>query len=345
MVKYKSRVKSGLKPLQETPKNKDMASKVLDNKKPRTKPIQAALSSALNKSGVAPIVKRVAPIVKAAVQRRFGAALPVGGKLPASLEPLSDRTIDQLSPHVFVHMLGSMDMPTFHMLQGIAANYLGMEHPLRLITKQALGGDFTFPKRLSKIAMRDVMKAQSPQQLSHALHSEWIDMMQDKLSQEEVGGGLFSSLKTLVKKGVSGGKKALGALASGAAQAVRFVSAGAMGAQMVGKSVSNALMQGLEVANALSPVIQQVFPQTEGILKAGLGHAEAAKELLDRGIDISGQVERAVAPAIDVLGPLDAPIAFPFNEPVGSGLDNVDASALNKSGEDGPEDTGPRFVS
>ena len=349
MPKYKSRVQHTLKTA-PNPTKKEMASKLAQakSKSSKARPLVKAVATK-----VAPLVKKVVSNIR---QSR-GAAIPVGGVLPTAPEILSNGTIDQLSPHVFIHMMNNMDMPTFQILKGIGANYLGTEHPLRKITRAALGGDFVMPKSVSRIAMRDIVgKAQTPQQLAGALHSEWLDMMSGKLSQEEVGGGLFASLKTLVKKGVAGGKKALRALGTGAAQAVRAVSAGAMGAQHIGKSVNNALIQGLEVANALSPIIQTVFPQTEGLLRSGLGKAQAAKELLDRGINISGQVEQKLAPAIDILGPLDAPITLPFErggdlpseapqvsqpvvEPVGAGLDAMSADTS------GSDISGPRFVS
>ena len=134
------------------------------------------------------------------------------------------------------------------------------------------------------------------------------------------------------------------------AGAVRAISAGAMASGMIGKSVSNALMQGLEVANGLSPIIQEVFPSSEGILKQGLGHANAANELLNRGINIAGQVEQVVAPIVSALGPVDAPIIVqpqgtPVSalqeEPTGAGLDTAQVSADDMM----KDDTGPRFVS
>lgn len=339
MPKYTSRVKNTLKAA-PNPTKKEMASKILQAKSAKSDKVKAVVKAIAPK--VAPVIKKVV----SAVRQFRGAAIPVGGKLADAPDMLSDNTVDQLSPHVFIHMLNNMDMPTYQIIKGIAANYLGMEHPLRKIVRGALGGDFVFPKTLSKIAMRDVMKAQNPQQLANALHGEWLDMMSGKLSPEETGGGLFSSLKVLVKKGIAGGKKALSALASGAAQAVRIVSAGAMGAQMIGKSVNNALMNGIEVANSLSPIIQTVFPQTEGVLKSGLGKANALQELLARGIDLSSQVETAVAPAIDVLGPLGAPIALPFEEPAAAAVEPIGAG-LDTSSADvaGSDVSGPRFVS
>ncbi len=335
MVKYKSRVGGSLNKVQNKSNPKQMASKVLEKK---------AVARAVAPK-VAAIAKRVAPVIKKVLQSRLGAALPVGGRLPAGSEPLSDETIDQMTPLPFIHMLGSMDLPTYHMLQGIASNFLRTEHPLRQITQRALGGSFDFPKNISKIAMRDVLKSSTPQMLSGALASEWEDMMAGKLSSEEVGGGLFASLKTLVKKGVKGAKTALSALGRGAAGAVRAISAGAMASGMIGKSVSNALMQGLEVANSLSPIIQEVFPKSEGILKAGLGHANAAQELLNRGIDISQRVEQAVAPVVSALGPIDAPIvvspSVAQSQPLGAGLDQMQVEPADVSADD----TGPRFVS
>ena len=334
MVKYTSRVK-GLKALPTQNTKKDMASKVLE-KPPQKVSLHIPPTPKDKKVKIASLT----PAKKKA---------PPQSKPVKVTQPFSDDTIDQMTHVPFIHMFGSMDMPTFNMVQGIASNYLRMEHPMRLITKQSLGGDFSFPKYLSKIAMRDVMKAQSPQQLSHALHSEWVDKLDKKLTNAELGGGLFASLKTLVKKGVSGGKKALSSLASGAAQAVRHVSSGAKGAQLIGKSVSNALQHGLEVANSLAPIIQEVFPQTEGLLRLGLGHANASKELLDRGIDISRQVEKAIQPSIDILGPIDAPIivshlqdrAKTQQTPLGAGLDDMQGDPEDRVNEE----SGPRFVS
>lgn len=343
MVKYKSRIGGQLNKVNNNKSNpKQMASKVLEKK--------AIVKAIAPKVGA--LVKKVAPVIKKIINRdRLGAALPSGGALPVGGAPLSDETIDQMTPLPFIHMLGTMDLPTYHMVQGIAANYLRTEHPLRLITNRALGGSFDFPKNISKIAMRDVLKSSTPQQLAGALHSEWVDMMSGKLSQEEVGGGLFASLKTLVKKGVSGGKKALSALGKGAAAAVRAISAGAMGANMISKSVSNALMQGLEVANGLAPLVQEVFPSSEGIIKAGLGHANAAQELLNRGIDISQKVSDVVAPVVSQLGPIDDPIVVQpgvqpavqgaEDLPVGAGLDTMQDMPADAV----PDDTGPRFVS
>jgi hypothetical protein len=374
MVKYKSRVNTSLGTIKNKP-TKRMATKVANTNKSNLKPLAenipnetggainpqvsrtTAKQAAVKK--VAPVIKKVAPAVVKAVKKIKmshvpNAGIPMfGGAFPEQADALDDETIDQLDPHVFTHMLGNMDMPTHNILKGIAANYLGVEHPMRLITKKALGGDFSFPKHLSKIALRDVMKANSPQQLAGALHSEVMDMNMGKLSREEMGGGLFASLKMLVKKGVKGSRKALKALGSGAKKAVEAVSKGAKGAQHIGKSVNNALLQGIQVANALEPIITEVFPASQGVLKEGIGKAKAASELVKRGVNISQRVgEVADDPAAAfarALGELSAPIvqdlpaaepkAGALEEPHGVGLD------LSNQSESGSEISGPRFIS
>lgn len=367
MVKYISRVKNQFRTIPDKP-TKQMATKVVNAKKAVPKPIAANIPtggtipvagsipvagkiSAKQAEGIKKVIAKATPILKNVVKKIkqvhvARAGIPMGGAFQAQAEPLSDSAIDQLDPHVFTHMLNNMDMPTHHILKGIASNFLGVEHPLRLITKKALGGDFKFPKHLSRIAMRDIMKANSPQQLAGALHSEIVDMQSGKLSREEMGGGLFSSLKTLVKRGIKGARTALGALGKGAASAVKAIASGAKGAQHIGKSVSNALMQGIDVANALSPIITDVFPASEGVIRSGIGHANALKELSDRGINVASQVQKVteldpVQKFVQALGKEDDPV-IPLKQPetpIGAGLD------LSNADVDGSDVSGPRFVS
>ncbi len=350
MVHYKSRVGGSLKkaskprklmqPAQEPEPFSAQVEPVLFRDGSTGGKISAAQAKKV--SAVAKKVIANKPAIKKFVQRIFGASVPIGGALPQTHGPLSDGTIDQLDPHVFTHMLANMDLPTHNMLQGIASNYLGMEHPYRLITREALGGDYTFPKHLSKIAMRDVMKSSTPQQLAGALHSEIMDMSSGKLTSEEFGGGLFASLKTLVKRGIKGAPGALKSLGKGAIKGVQLISKGLKSGQMIGKSVSNALHQGIEVANALSPIIQTVFPGSKGVLQAGIGHVGALKELADRGIDLASKTEQAIDPVVqfaNLLGPVDAPIVQQVPSiPVGAGLD------MNNQ-DSGSDVSGERFVS
>ncbi len=343
MVKYRSRVNTPFTTV--TKKDKQMATKVAQAKKSSPRPINkstvvAGKISAKQAANVSRVIKAIKQVHVAR------AGIPMGGKYPPQADLLDDDTIDQLDPHVFTHMLNNMDMPTHNILKGIASNFLGIEHPMRLITKRVLGGDFKFPKHLSKIAMRDIVKANSPQQLAGALHSEIVDMQSGKLSREEVGGGLFASLKTLVKRGIKGARTALQALGKGAKGAVEAISKGAAGAQHIGKSVNNALMQGIEVANALSPIITELFPASEGVIKSGIGKAKALSELANRGVDIAERVGRVAddpgRALAEALGEISAPIVVDMpssEEPTGSGLD------LSNAERDGSDISGPQFVS
>ena len=327
-------------------KPKEMADKVAKSTKAIKKPVKKSKPKPkTNKGGAIP----VGGAIKVGGAISSGGAISVGGKVSANTSMLSNETIDQLEPHVFTHMLLNMDAPTYEMIRSIAANYLRMQHPLQRITKAALGGSFEMPKSLSRISMKDIYNARSPQHLANALHSEVNDWYDGKVNEQEFGGGLFSSLKTAVKKGINGSKRALKALGSGAAQAVRIFSAGAKAAGMHGKAINNTLKKGIEIANAISPVIQQVFPKTQGVLKAGLGHAEAASELLTHGINVSERVADKLKPAIDILGDINDPIVLPFEKggslksggtlPVGAGVDSMEAKVQ------GSDISGPLFVS
>lgn len=270
---------------------------------------KAKIASVVKK--VAPIVKNVLPKVKAAVQQRLGVALPMNGQLPQGGAILSPDQIDNLPWQAMIHTLGAMDLPTYHMLQGLAAAHLGQAHPLAAPLKASLGGSFIHPKNVSRMATKDIMKAPNPQILSRALHNEWLDMMAGK----DVGGGLFSSLKMLVKKGVAGGKQALSAIAGGAKQAVRLLSSGAMAGQMAGKSLSNAIKQGVEIANAVQPALSQLSPAAGELLGRGTAAAQQAQALAERGVQIGSQVEDVLSP---ILGAIDAPRVgelIPASEP------------------------------
>ena len=257
------------------------------------------------------VVQNVAPKVRAAVQQRLGVVLPMGGALPTGGAILQPEDIDNLSWQQMIHTLGGMDLQTYHMLQGLAAAHLGQAHPLAAPLKASLGGSFIHPKNVSRMATKDIMKAPNPQILSRALHNEWLDMMSGK----DVGGGLFSSLKMLVKKGVAGGKKALSAIASGAKSAVRILSSGAMAGQMVGKSLSNAIKQGVEIANAVQPALTQLSPAAGELLGRGTELAQRGQAVVERGVQIGSQVENVLNP---ILGAIDAPRVgelIPVSEP------------------------------
>lgn len=322
MVKYSSRV--GAKPkVKKTPKPKPKMSSTGDELSQTqvfspsvgaAEPSGAALSSggvlqtggSLSSGGslgsggslpsggalprVAQVARAVIPKVKAAVQR---------------LRTPED--VDNMSWEQMIHTLGSMSAEQHHVLQGLASSMLGMPHPLAAHIKAGLGGSFVHPKSVARMATRDILKAPTAQKLSQALHAEWMDMMAGK----DVGGGLFSSLKMLLKKGVSGAKSAISSVAEGAKGAVRALAAGAGAANMVGKSVSNAIDKGLQVASVLSPAVGAVSPALGTQLERGVSAAQRAQELVGRGTEIAGQVSTGLAPIVQQLGAIDAPLVSP----------------------------------
>lgn len=239
---------------------------------------------------VAQVAKAVIPKVKAAVQR---------------LRTPED--VDNMSWEQMIHTLGSMTAEQHHVLQGLASSMLGMPHPLAAHIKAGLGGSFVHPKSVARMATRDILKAPTAQKLSQALHAEWMDMMAGK----DVGGGLFSSLKMLLKKGVSGAKSAIGSVAEGAKGAVRALAAGAGTAQMVGKSVSNAIDKGLQVASVLQPAVSAVAPGLGEKLEAGTAAAQRLQGLVQQGTGIAGQVSTGLQPIVQSLGAVNAPVVAP----------------------------------
>ncbi len=245
-------------------------------------------------------VKKVAKVVKAAVSKQLGHVLPIGGTLRTGGAILQPHEVDDIQYPMMVYALGMMDMPTYYMLQGLAAAHLGMNHPLATPTRHALGGDFVHPKFISRVATRDILKSTTPQHLSQALYNEWMDSEKGS----PVGGGLFDSLKMLVRKGVSGGKRALSALATGAKSAVKFLQTGAMAGQMIGRSLSNAIEQGIEVANVLAPAVSQVSSRAGSQLERGVSAASRARQAVNRGTDAASQA----ASILSALGPINAPL-------------------------------------
>ncbi len=233
-----------------------------------------------------------------------GGALGSGGALEKKEkinEILQPDDIDNMSIQEMIHTLGSMDMQTYHTLQGLAAAHLNHPHPLATGLKLGLGGSFIHPKNISKLATKDILKANTPQQLSRSLHSEFMDMKRGM----DVGGGLFSSLKMLVKRGVAGSRQALSALGEGAKKAVKGLSSGVSTAGMVGKSLSNAIKQGIQIANVISPALSQLSPAAGELLQRGVGAAEQAQKLAERGVQVSQLSQEVLLP---LLGAIDAPL-------------------------------------
>lgn len=263
--------------------------------------------SASQARNIKAVVAKAGPVIKAAVQR-LGPHLPgKGGVLPTGGAVMTEEQIDNLQyPHV-IHALGAMDPAAYHMLQGLAASSLGMMHPMSASLKEHLGGAIgQHPKDISRVATKDIMKAHTPQMLSMALHDEFVD----HLKGVDTGGGLFSSLKSLLKKGTAGAGKAAKALARGAKGAVSALSAGAKTGAMVGKSLSGAIQQGINIANVLNPALQAISPAAASAVSAGVESGKALQQGIGRGVKIAEGVSSGLDPILAGLGNPNEPIGF-----------------------------------
>ncbi len=273
--------------------------KSVTKKIPSTTNVKKVLSKKSNKGGILPtppegtFVAQVEPHEA----EETGGAISVGGKITPEM-------IDNMSYPAMIQTLMHMDSKTYGMIQGMAASYLNIHHPYSKPLRIALGGSFEHSKDVSKVATRDIIRSPNALRLGMALHDEWLEHM----NGANTGGGLFSSLKMLVKKGVSGGKKALSKLAEGAKGAVRTLARGTKAGVMVAKSVSNAINEGLKVASVLEPAISQAFPKAGDVIKTAQALGRTGQEKLERGIGIAQGVSEGLDPIVQALGPVDAPL-------------------------------------
>ena len=173
--------------------------------------------------------------------------------------------VDAMSYPDMIHSLGYMSSPEFHVLQGMASTFLpSIIHPLKKPIMSALGGAFIHPSGVSPIATMDILKAPTSRDLAGALHAEFM-------AQEggAVGGGLFSSLKNVFKKGISG-------IGKGAKAAVR-----------IGKTLANVLTRGAEIAKVFQVPLGLVSPSAAALLGRGIEAAETVQRGIGLGIPIA----------------------------------------------------------
>ena len=221
------------------------------------------------RGGSVPSVKKVTKKIESVVSDAVKVVKSIA-KVPTA-ESLKN-IIDRLTHHGMGQVLQNMDLSQFHILQGVAGAHLSPmpNHFMSAVAKQVLGGSFTHPKDISKMATRDILRAVTPQQLSTALHLEMLDMRKGM----NVGGGLLSSLKHHFKRGMDGLQSRFGA-------ATNF-----------GKSLSSALSKGIKVGQAFSPVVNALFPGAGALLKTGITAAEALKAGLETGIRVGESIEK-----------------------------------------------------
>ncbi len=190
-----------------------------------------------------------------------GGALRTGGVLPVGGAKIQGFVSNMSYPQM-IHTVGHMDAPTYHALQGVASMFLPkIVHPLKRPYMAAFGGAIHAPG-VSRVATADILKAPSGAHLSAALHQEWLDQQAGR----NVGGGLFDSLKMVIKKGVSA------------------VSKGAKVALGVGKKLRDALSKGTAIAKSFEAPLTAVLPGAGALLRKGITGAEALQEGLGVGL-------------------------------------------------------------
>ncbi len=200
-----------------------------------------------------------------------GGSVSSGGTLgPTAVD------VDTVSYPQMYHILGHMGGDEFHTLQGLAAAHLpNVSHPLKLPVMKALGGSFIHPRTISKMATQDIMKAPSPQMLSQALYHEYLD----SLSGRDTGGGLFDSLKNVLKKGT------------------RVAAKGAKGALGIANKLKTAIKRGTDIAKTFQEPLSGLSPALGEILSKGIGTAEAIERGLATGV-ASGE---KISQGLDIL--------------------------------------------
>ena len=230
------------------------------------------------------IIRAIPEAVKTikTIKDLYGGAIPVGGKV--SLAPhYSDEFIDSLTPQVIEQVVANMDNQQWHILGGLAAASLNFQHPMADVSRKILGGDFDVPRKISKIGMRDILKANNGGHLARAINSEWTDHVGGHISDIELGGGITSSVKHLLKKGQAGAQKVISAAGKGY-----------QAAKMISTSLSNAISKGLQIASILHPHIKNLHPKIDQIIVKGMESAGNAKRLLDAGIQLANEAEGKV---------------------------------------------------
>lgn len=272
-------------------------------------------AGAISTAGILPTPKRTgstrpAGLVESPPFNPGGGAIPTAGSISTGgalkKEPfgiqVTPESAMRLGYPAYIHALGAMSPQDFHILQGVASAYMpAVQHPMKDLVKQQLGGSFKLPRLISRVAHKDILKAITPQQLSNALHMEMLDMGKSKK-----GGALLDSIRNLFSKGVSGLKRGATAVVRGAKALPGAVKTGLQIGSAVGgiglnvaDRLNNSLMTGIGIANALSPVAQLVLgEESKGTIRAGIDFATQQQQLLQSGIDTGRAVQSVVDPLI-----------------------------------------------
>ena len=237
--------------------------------------------------GVAKKVVSAAKEVKSVVKK---------AKNPAELANSLQGVVGKLSHNGMIQVLQHMSPQQFHILQGVAGSHLPNfnGHPLSGVARKVLGGSFSHPRNISKMATRDIVRAISPQQLASAMHMEMMDAQKGM----DVGGGLLDSVKHTFNRGLDG-------LKSGVAAGTRL-----------GSVLHGALSTGIQVGRVFSPVVETLFPGAGQLIDTGISSAEALKA----GLEVGVKAGEALSEGLEGISPIDTsdkPVAGqPFTAPI-----------------------------
>lgn len=232
-------------------------------------------------------VIRTAGTLKSGGKITSGGKISTGGRLSTGGKIDFDKTnkyIDEMNHEDAYHILGEMDSPTYHTLQGLGSAFLPTaDHPLREpyikhCTGPDCGGAFKHPSNVSKVATADLLKAGNPRHLARMMYSEW----KDKKRGLNVGGGLLDSLKSVFKKGIKGLKS------------------GSKVAYNVGKKLHSALERGIVLAEQLAGPLAPLAKHLPKVNVPGVGKVDIGS-LARVAVEQAGDVSRNLGTVLDTV--------------------------------------------
>lgn len=171
--------------------------------------------------------------------------------------------ISKINHTALKHVVQNMTPHEFALIRGIASNFLKKSHPLDTHIKKHLGGSFKFPDDANLNAMKDILKSQSPHKLAEMIHDEEMDIKGGMILS---GGGIGSSVKSVLKKGLSGSHKII------------------KGSVTVSRSLNAMLERGLIIAHTLEPLVNIVDPSMGKSFSSAVAGAQRIQESLGNAI-------------------------------------------------------------
>jgi len=200
-----------------------------------------------------------------------GGSLSSGGSIKSNLSSFNNARnfVQSLDHGAMGNVIAHMSLPDFSILQGLAsASVGGVSHPMKNHIRKSLGGSFTHPKNVSRMATKDILKGNQIQ-IMNALHQEYLD----KMSNRQVGGGLLDSIKHHMIRGLKGFNSKL---SSGIKLAKQFESV---------------LKKASLFAKNIAPSIKSAFPAQAGLIDAGVSGLSSIEKGISKGLDVAEKAQ------------------------------------------------------